>query len=74
MYNVEQAGAAFADARLSAGTFAEAIANSEGMLAPSSHDQRLPARIYGIMAATTLVTFATLTAGYQLLFSNQVFA
>jgi hypothetical protein len=42
--------------------------------APISHPEKLPAKLYGIMTATTLVTFATLTAGYQLLFTNQLFA
>ena len=34
----------------------------------------LPARVYGVMATTTLLTFATLTTGYQAFFSNSVFA
>lgn len=32
---------------------------------------RITARIYGIMAVTTALTFATLVAGYQLLFPPQ---
>ena len=34
----------------------------------------LPLKVYGVMAITTLLTFATLTSGYQLLFSHSVFA
>jgi hypothetical protein len=34
----------------------------------------LPLKVYGVMAVTTLLTFATLTTGYQLLFSNPLFA
>ena len=34
----------------------------------------LPLKVYVVMAVTTLLTFATLTTGYQLLFSHQVFA
>jgi len=35
---------------------------------------RVPLKVYGVMAMTTLLTFATLTAGYQLLFVHPVFA
>lgn len=36
--------------------------------------ERLTARIYAVMAVTTLLTFATLTTGYQLLFTHNLFA
>lgn len=43
--------------------------------AAGAPDGREPAkmtvRIYGIMAVTTVLTFATLVAGYQLLFPPQ---
>jgi predicted membrane channel-forming protein YqfA (hemolysin III family) len=39
-----------------------------------SAPDRLPLKIYVVMAVTTLLTFATLTTGYQLLFSHQLFA
>ena len=32
---------------------------------------RITAKIYGIMAMTTVLTFATLVSGYQLLFPPQ---
>ena len=35
---------------------------------------RLPLKVYGVMAVTTAVTFATLTTGYQMLFTHQLFA
>jgi len=35
---------------------------------------RVPPKIYAVMALTSVITFATLTTGYQLLFSNQLFA
>jgi hypothetical protein len=35
---------------------------------------KLPLKIFGVMAATTLLTFTALTAGYQMLFSHQLFA
>jgi len=43
---------------------------------PSVTTQELPltAKVYGVMAATTLLTFATLVAGYQYLFPHQLFA
>jgi hypothetical protein len=34
----------------------------------------LPPKVYAVMALTTLLTFGTLTAGYQLLFAHQLFA
>ena len=38
-------------------------------------DQRaVPSRVYGVMAMTTLMTFATLVTGHQMLFSQSVFA
>jgi hypothetical protein len=36
--------------------------------APPSHPAKLPAKVYRVMAATTMLTFASLTTGYQLLF------
>ena len=36
--------------------------------------RRLPPKVLGMMAVTTLLTFATLTTGYQLFFSHSVFA
>jgi hypothetical protein len=41
--------------------------------APSRAELHMP-KVYAVMAATTLLTFATLTTGYQLLFSQQLFA
>ena len=36
--------------------------------APRSHPAKLPAKVYGVMATTTMLTFASLVGGYQLLF------
>ena len=36
--------------------------------------EKLTLKIYGVMAVTTMITFATLTTGYQLLFAHQLFA
>jgi hypothetical protein len=41
---------------------------------PAIRPGRVPLKVYGVMAVTTLLTFATLTAGYQLLFVHPVFA
>jgi hypothetical protein len=35
---------------------------------------RLPAKVVAVMAVTTLLTFATLSSGYQYLFPQQLFA
>lgn len=35
---------------------------------------KVPLKVYGVMAITTMLTFATLVSGYQLLFAPQVFA
>ena len=44
--------------------------------APASVTQtpKVPAKVYGVMALTTMLTFATLTTGYRLLFPSQLFA
>jgi len=34
----------------------------------------VPPKVYAVMAMTTLLTFATLMTGYQMLFSQSVFA
>jgi hypothetical protein len=34
----------------------------------------VPPKVYAVMALTSVLTFATLTTGYQLLFSRQLFA
>lgn len=39
-----------------------------------SNRERIPPKVYAVMAAVTALTFATLTTGYQLLFSHQLFA
>ena len=36
--------------------------------------ETLPAKVYAVMALTSLLTFGTLVTGYQLLFSHQLFA
>ena len=35
---------------------------------------QLPPKIYGVMVLTTLLTFATLATGYQMFFTQSVFA
>ena len=40
----------------------------------TSEPYRLTPKIYGVMAVTTTLTFATLVTGYQMLFSHQLFA
>ncbi|MEO8455937.1 MAG: hypothetical protein ABI454_12340 [Sphingomicrobium sp.] len=39
-----------------------------------SHAERISAKVYGIMTATTLLTFGTLVGSYQLIFPHQLFA
>lgn len=46
----------------------------EGAPAPVTRSEKVPAKIYGIMALTTALTFGTLTTGYQLLFTHQLYA
>ena len=40
----------------------------------AAKSSRLPLKVYGVMAVTTVLTFLTLTTGYQTLFTQQVFA
>ena len=41
---------------------------------PAAQPGKVPLKVYGVMAITTMLTFATLASGYQLLFAPQVFA
>ena len=41
---------------------------------PRAEERAVPPRVYGVMAMTTLLTFATLMTGYQMFFSQSVFA
>lgn len=42
---------------------------------PKAQPEKLPAKVYGVMAVTTALTFATLMTGYQLFFPpHQIFA
>ena len=37
----------------------------------AAEPMKVPAKVYGVMAVTTVLTFATLMTGYQLLFPPQ---
>jgi hypothetical protein len=41
---------------------------------PRAEDRAVPPRVYGVMAITSVLTFATLVTGHQMLFSHSVFA
>jgi hypothetical protein len=42
--------------------------------AVAARPERVPLKVYGVMAVTTLSTFATLVSGYQMLFAHHPFA
>ena len=42
--------------------------------APRTGESAVPPRIYGVMAVTALLTFASLVTGYQTFFGQSVFA
>ena len=43
--------------------------------APKQREPEIqPAKVYAVMALTSLLTFGTFVTGYQLLFSHQLFA
>ena len=49
----------------------------EQVSAPVPHPRRpesLPAKVYAVIALTTVSTFGTLVTGYQLLFAHPLFA
>ena len=50
------------------------IEHSAARSAQRRQPATLSAKVYAMMAVTTLLTFATLMAGYQMLFSHQLFA
>jgi len=41
---------------------------------PRAEGSGVPSKVYGVMAMTTLLTFATLMTSYQMVFSQSVFA
>ena len=41
---------------------------------PRAGESALPSKVYSVMGVITLLTFATLMTGYQMLFSQSVFA
>ena len=45
-----------------------------GPAAPARRGEKLPPKVYAMMAVTSLLTFGTLATGYQLLFSHPLFA
>lgn len=49
-------------------------AAAKAPLAPSPKPEKLPAKVYAVMALTTALTFATLNTGYELLFTRHVVA
>ena len=75
MLDVEGSVRGAPDAQLPADFLDELIAKRRGSApALASRPEKIPARIYGVMAVTTLLTFATLTTSYQLFFSYHPFA
>ena len=41
---------------------------------PRAEERAVPPKVFGVMAMTTLLTFATLITSYQMVFSQSVFA
>jgi hypothetical protein len=41
---------------------------------PRGGESAVPSKVYGAMAITTLLTFASLVSGYEIFFSQSVFA
>ena len=41
---------------------------------PVAQSERVPPKVYAVMALTTTLTFAALTTGYELLFTHQLYA
>ena len=63
------------DAELPTDLLASLLMEQASAPSPTSRKgDSLPAKVYAVMALTTLLTFGTLVTGYQLLFSNQLFA
>jgi hypothetical protein len=67
------AGASPIEADVPTDLLAGLLMEGAGAPLPISREPSLKT-IYAVMAATSLLTFAALTAGYQLLFSHQLFA
>jgi hypothetical protein len=75
MDNMERAGAARSEARVPTDLLASLLMErADATPAKHCEQDRLSAKIYALMVLTTLLTFATLATGYQILFAHQIFA
>ena len=75
VHEIEQQGISRSEAELPTDLLAGLL--MERAQAPASQRRvpdRLAAKVYAIMAVTTLLTFATLTTSYQLFFARHPFA
>ena len=50
------------------------LVDGTGPDAATAQPGKLPLKIWCVMAVTTVLTFATLTTGYQMLFARHLFA
>jgi hypothetical protein len=75
MHKAQDAGASFDEGRLPLSMAAELMADRPTAESVSvSHQRGLPARMYALMVAVALLTFAILVAGYEMLPPDQTFA
>jgi len=75
MDKIPRAGLPRSEAPLSTDLLASLLMERSSSPPPAtSEPSGLPLKVYGVFAVTTLLTFAMLTTGYQLLFSNPLFA
>ena len=75
MHDIESAGGSVAKERVPADLVAAVLATRDRVHpAPECVPLKLPARIYGVMTATALLTFATLMQGYELFFTHPLYA
>jgi hypothetical protein len=74
MDNIAHAALPSSEAPVPTDLLASLLMEQTALSAARAERYRLPLKIFGVMAVTTLLTFATLTTAYQMLFSHQVFA
>ena len=75
MDKVAHVGVSAVEAELPTDLLASLLIERANAPAPKPRSSNeVPPKIYAVMVLTSLLTFATLTTGYQLLFSHQLFA
>ena len=75
MDKIARAGSSRNEAEVATDLLASLLIEQATASSPTIREAGIvPAKVYAVMALTSMLTFGTLVTGYQLLFSHQLFA